>query len=124
MEEQLIAIYNEQYENTGECLYSEYLGCKECKTCKVEEYEKKVQQILKEEHKKEQILLEKIYGAEDKSDIYENDEECVNNKHSPAYKKVLKYHNKHKDDKYYPGIEDLITSTCYECNRCGIWGKK
>ena len=115
-------IYNQQYENTGECQYSEYLGCKKCTTCKVEEYENEVKQILKKEHEKEQTFLKKMYGAEDKSHIYKYDKKCVYNTSSKAYKEVLHFHEKNKNWEYYPGIEDIQMGTCYKCNRCGLWG--
>lgn len=78
-----------------------------------------------EEHnRREQKRLEVLYGAEDKSDIYHKDEKCVYNKESKAFKECLEIHEKDKDWEYYPGLKDLQMSTCYDCNRCGIWGEK
>lgn len=123
MNEKHLAIYNEQFENCGECRYSEYLGCRKCETCQVEEYNKKVTSIYKKEHEKEQKLLEELFDQEDKSHIFKGDEKCVLNMSSKPYQNVLKIHEREKDNKYYPGIDDLIISSCYNCNRCGIWGK-
>lgn len=118
-----LSIYNEQYENTGECKYAEYLGCKQCPTCKVEEYEQKVKRILDKKNEEEQRKLKELYGAEDKSSIYENDEKCVYNEESDAFKKVKELDDIYCEDEFYSGIKDLQMDVCYDCNRCGIWGK-
>ena len=123
MNEEHLAIYNQQFENCGECQYAEYLGCRNCETCAVEEYETQVTNIYKKAEKEEQELLEKIYGTEDKSDIYHKDDKCVYNKTSNAYKEALKVDEECKKEYYYPGIEDVMMNICYKCNRCGIWGK-
>ena len=119
-----LEIYNAQYENCGECEYAEKLGCRSCKPCAVEEYEKEVKEIYEKAEKEEQKLLEKLYGTEDKSNIYYKDNKCVYNESSDAHKRILKFDEEHKNDKYYSGLADLSISVCYECNRCGMWGKK
>lgn len=55
-------MYNETYENLGECLHSLYLGCKHCKNCSVEEYFTKQKSQRELENKKEQEMYEELYG--------------------------------------------------------------
>lgn len=113
-------IYNEMYENLGECEYALYLGCRECTKCAVEEYQNEVKREIEKQQKKEQIYLENKYGG--KYENHEKDEKCVYNKSSELYKEVLEFHEKEKDWEYYPGIESIQMDTCYKCNRCKIWG--
>lgn len=55
-------IYNEFFENTGECETSFFLGCRDCKECRVKLYNRKVEEELRKENEREQKFLEKMYG--------------------------------------------------------------
>lgn len=57
-------IYNEFYENTGECETSFYLGCKNCKECRVEIYNKEVRKEMIKEERAKQRFYERVYGDE------------------------------------------------------------
>lgn len=55
-------IYNEFYENTGECETSFFLGCRDCKECSVMIYNKEVEREIMKRNKEEQERLKELYG--------------------------------------------------------------
>lgn len=56
--------YNEFFENTGECEISFFLGCRDCKNCRVELYNREVEEELRKRNEREQKFLEEMYGDE------------------------------------------------------------